>query len=130
MSQPTILVINDVDEMAELIATLLNVFGGYRTLTAYDGKTAIALAISNRPELILVDNIMPNPDGYEVCRAVRANPLTSAIPIIMTLHSGMPNFESRGLEVGVDGFLYYPIAEDPLIDQVKAVLARGRSGDQ
>jgi len=130
MSQPTIMVINDVDEMAELLATMLNVFGDYRTLTAYDGKTAIALAISNRPDLILVDNIMPDPDGYEVCRAVRANPLTSAIPIIMTMHSQMPGYESRGLEVGDDGFLYYPIPVDPLIDQVKAVLARGHSGEQ
>ena len=129
MSQPTILVVNDVDEMVDLFATILNV-NDYLTLTAYDGKTAIALAISKRPDLIVVDNIMPDPDGYEVCRAVRANPLTSNIPIIMTTCTEMSLSVARGLAAGADGFVQLPFPIDELPRLVKAVLARGRSDNQ
>jgi two-component system alkaline phosphatase synthesis response regulator PhoP len=128
MSQPTILVVNDVNEMVDLFATVLYI-NDYLTLTAYDGKTAIALAISERPDLIVVDNIMPSVDGYEVCRAVRTNPLTSKIPIIMTTCTEMSLSVERGRAVGADGFLQLPFPMDELPQLVKAVLARGHSSE-
>jgi CheY-like chemotaxis protein len=130
MSQPTILVINDAAEVADVIAELLAIYGEYHTVTAYDGETALELVLSEQPALIIVDNIMRYPDGYEVCRTVRANPLTSAIPIIMTLHPGIPVYEKRGRAAGADEFVYYPFDSYDLLRRVKAILARGPSVEQ
>jgi len=127
VSQPTILVINDDKDITNIIADILEFHGEYHAVTAYNGAAGIALAVSERPALIIVDNMMPDPNGYEVCRTVHANPLTSAIPIIMTLLSGIPDFESLGRAAGADELLYFPFEPDELFQRVKAVLARGRS---
>jgi PleD family two-component response regulator len=109
-TRPSILV---VDDEAINIDLLLDTFEvDYEVLAATDGKTALETAQRERPDLILLDVMMPGIDGYEVCRRLKGNRETQNIPVIFVTALGGGTDEIRGLELGARDYLAKPI--DPL----------------
>ena len=92
-------------------------------ITALSGEEALQLAVKEMPDTILLDIIMPNMDGYEVCRRLKAKPNLSVIPVILVT-AILTNIDARvkGLEMGADAFLNKPINENELVAQIKVML--------
>ena len=127
----TVLVVDDDDALRELILWKLTK-GGYATLSASDGAAGLAAATSavtagHAPDLILVDWMMPKMTGIELCQALRDNPLTSPIPLILLTANRLDNEVERGFEVGVDDYILKPFNPKELLGRVRAVLTRAEA---
>jgi len=127
----TVLVIDDDPDIRELIAWKLTQ-AGYTTLVGADGEAGLAAAIvgdaaGRAPDLILVDWMMPKMTGIEVCRAVRANPITARIPIILLTANAQETEVERGFAAGVDDYVVKPFSPRELLGRVRAVLARSEA---
>ena len=127
MNEKILIVDDDLDTL-RLIALMLQ-RQGYQTITTDNGPEALTLSVSERPDLILLDVMMAGMDGYEVTRQLRANPITSNLPIIMFTAKAQVNDKVMGFEVGVDDYLTKPTQPRELFAHVKAVLARGRQAE-
>ena len=109
--------------------TLLELFGGhlqtagYRTLTARDGPSGLRLAAEARPDLVVLDVMMPGMNGWEVCEQLREK---SRVPIIMLTAKGEEIDKLRGFRLGVDDYVTKPFSFAELVARVGAVLARTR----
>jgi DNA-binding response OmpR family regulator len=95
---------------------------GYRVLTAPDGETGLQRALNDKPDLILLDVMMPRLDGYSLCRELRR--LAKAVPVLMLTAKGQIEDRVRGLDVGADDYLVKPFSTDELLARVRAVLRR------
>lgn len=115
-----ILIADDDTNIAELISLYLTK-EGYETQQAGDGKEALRLMQSFSPDLLILDIMMPEMDGYEVCREVRK---TSSTPIIMLTAKGETFDKVLGLELGADDYMVKPFDTKELVARVKAVLRR------
>lgn len=115
-----ILVADDDSNIAELISLYLTK-EGYEVKKAADGREALQLIESFNPNLLILDIMMPEMDGYEVCREVRK---TSRIPIIMLTAKGETFDKVLGLELGADDYMVKPFDTKELMARVKAVLRR------
>ncbi|MEJ5197499.1 MAG: response regulator, partial [Anaerolineae bacterium] len=93
-----ILVVDDDHKIVDLVALYLK-RDGYRVLTAYDGRTALEVARRSRPDLIVLDLLLPELDGLDVCRLLRAE---SRVPIIMLTARSTDEDKLRGLDLGAD----------------------------
>ena len=112
---PTVLVVDDAPANLSLLAGLLN--KSYRVKLAPSGLKALDLARRSVPDLILLDVMMPEMDGYEVCRRLKADPLTARIPVLFLTAMSQPEDEARGFEVGAADFIQKPIS--PAIVQAR-----------
>ncbi|ABQ25768.1 winged helix-turn-helix domain-containing protein [Geotalea uraniireducens] len=119
----TILVIEDERDLAELIAFNLEK-EGYRPLIALDGVSGLEAARSNPPDLILLDLMLPGLMGTEICKLLKKNEKTAAIPIIMLTAKGEEIDRVVGFEVGADDYMVKPFSTRELLLRVKAVLRR------
>ena len=100
----------------------------YETLTACDGAEGVRIAQRERPDLILLDVSMPNMDGFEACRALRAAPETRDIPILMiTTHSEMENVLA-GFEAGCNEYLTKPLERAEYLTKIRSYLYRSLGG--
>ncbi len=117
-----ILVVDDERDIVDLITYNLSK-EGYGVLSAFNGKDAIDKA-GNQVDLIVLDVMMPVLDGFETCKRLKANQLTSNIPIIFLTAKSSEVDEIVGLELGADDFIQKPISQRKLIARVKAVLRR------
>jgi DNA-binding response OmpR family regulator len=115
-----ILVVDDEPRYIRAIQINLEA-SGYEVITARDGQTAIELAASEEPDLILLDIRMVDLDGYEVCRRIRE---FSAVPIIMLTALAEDADKVAGLDVGADDYVTKPFSADELLARVRAVLRR------
>ena len=116
----SLLVIEDDDSIAEpLIFGLQN--EGYHVVRAADGDTGLAMARHGQPDAVLLDVMLPGRDGYEVCRALRAE---SAVPIIMLTARGQEMERVMGLELGADDYIVKPFSFRELLARVRAALRR------
>jgi len=115
-----ILIVEDEKTIVDIIAFNLNK-EGYDVIYAYDGKTGLELALTENPELILLDVMMPQMDGYEVCKAVRKK---SQVPIIMLTARAEEVDKVLGLELGADDYVTKPFGIRELLARVKANLRR------
>ena len=115
-----ILIADDDGNIAELISLYLTK-EGYETAKAKDGREAVRLFQSFGPDLIILDIMMPEMDGYEVCREVRK---ASSVPIIMLTAKGETFDKVLGLELGADDYMVKPFDTKELVARVKAVLRR------
>ncbi len=114
----TILVVDDTSDNLMLIRELLKPY--YRTIFATNGKQALKLAsASEAPQLILLDIMMPEMDGYEVCTRLKENPATADIPVIFLTAKIQAEAEQRGLEIGAVDFITKPINPPILLARVK-----------
>src|SRR5512136_1953130 len=95
---------------------------GYRVLTAADGESGLHRAIDEKPDLILLDIMMPKLDGYAVCAELRR--LSNPVPILMLTAKGQVEDRVQGLDVGADDYLVKPFSTEELLARVRAVLRR------
>ncbi len=119
-----ILAIDDnYDNLITLQALTSEAFPDAKISLALSGKEGLELAIAEQPDVILLDIVMPGMDGFEVCRAIKSNPLISDIPIVfVTALKGDKESRIRGLEAGGDAFLAKPIDESELVAQIRAMV--------
>ncbi len=115
-----ILIVDDDNNIAELIALYLTK-ECYETMIVHDGEEALKAFDSFRPQLILLDLMLPGIDGYQVCREVRAK---SSVPIIMLSAKGEVFDKVLGLEMGADDYIIKPFDSKELVARCKAVLRR------
>jgi CheY-like chemotaxis protein len=113
-----ILIVEDVEYNRDLLVQLLE--DEYEILTAADGAAGIEVAARHRPDLILMDLSLPEVDGWEATRRLKASPETAAIPVIALTAHAMQGDEERARACGCDDYLTKPIDEDQLF----ATLAR------
>lgn len=118
-----ILVVDDDINISELLRLYLEK-DGFSVVTCHDGKTAVELAINEKPDLILLDIMLPIFDGWQVCREVRK---TSNVPIIMVTAKGETFDKVLGLELGADDYVAKPFDAKEVVARVKAVLRRTNS---
>ena len=122
MAEKILIVDDDIDSL-KLIGLMLQ-RQGYEVTAASNGTQAIARAAAERPDLIILDVMMPDLDGYEICRRLRANPITQPIPIIMFTAKTLIDDKVQGFEAGADDYLSKPTHPAELASRVKALLLR------
>jgi CheY-like chemotaxis protein len=116
-----ILVADDDDDVRELVVFRL-VDAGYEVITAADGAEAVALAAERRPDLCLIDVMMPKLDGFEVTRSVRANPDLAGTQILLLTASVHESAVERGLAAGADDYIGKPFSAADLLERCAAAL--------
>lgn len=120
MAGKKVLVVDDDIKTVELVRLYLD-RDGYQVLTAYDGVEALRLARENRPDLIVLDLMLPDIDGFEVCRILRQE---SDVPIIMLTARSTDQDKLTGLGLGADDYVTKPFSPKELAARVQAVLRR------
>ncbi len=118
-----ILVVDDDTAINELIKVNLEL-AYYQVITAFDGNKGYALAKQELPDLIILDVMMPEVDGYTVAKRIRENQSTKDIPILMLTALGMLQNKVEGFNIGVDDYLVKPFEMEELLVRVKALLKR------
>ena len=116
-----ILVVDDTPFNVKLLVDLLGI-QGYTMVTATTGPEALEKVAKERPDLILLDVVMPGMDGFEVCRKIRENPETALLPVILVTAMYPVEQRARGIEVGADDFLTKPINQAELLARVRSLL--------
>ncbi len=119
----TILIIEDEPDAADLLALRLRADGHEPTIVD-DGGKGLTCARTLRPDLILLDQMLPTMSGTEVCKALRADPATADIPIIMLTARAAENDRVRGLEIGADDYVTKPFSMRELLLRVQGHLKR------
>ena len=122
----TVLVIDDEPELGRLIDYNLTK-AGYLVLTARDGEAGLAAARKHAPDLVVLDVMMPGLDGWEVCKRLRQEPSTAALPILMLTAKAEESDRVLGLELGADDYLTKPFSVRELAARVKALLRRAEA---
>lgn len=123
MSAPRILVIEDDDAIREVVRyTLEN--NGFTVLTAADGKTGLTLALRERPSLILLDLMLPEMDGLDVCRNLKRDESAREIPVVMLTAKGEESDIVLGLELGAIDYITKPFSGKVLVARIRAHLRR------
>ncbi|OGA18630.1 MAG: guanylate cyclase [Betaproteobacteria bacterium RIFCSPLOWO2_02_FULL_66_14] len=121
MALARILVVDDTPANVKLLADLLTI-KGYEVATAPNGEEGLKRLAEQRPDLVLLDVMMPGINGYEVCRAIRADPSTGVLPVVMVTSLDPAQERIKGLEAGADDFLTKPINQAELLARVKSLL--------
>jgi adenylate cyclase len=116
-----VLVVDDVALNVKLLVDLLAV-KGYATCSAATGEEALQVLERERPDLVLLDVMMPGMSGYEVCAAIRANPLHAMLPVVLVTALDPAQERARGLDAGADDFLSKPVSQAELLARVRSLL--------
>jgi two-component system alkaline phosphatase synthesis response regulator PhoP len=123
MNYGKILVVDDEEHIVELIKFNLEK-NGYKVVTAFNGNDALKLAKDEKPDLIVLDLMLPGIDGIEICKILKRDEDTEKIPIIMLTARGEETDKILGLELGADDYVTKPFSVKELIARIKAVLRR------
>jgi len=122
MSAPAkILVVDDTPLNVKLLTDLLTA-KGYAVVTAANGDEALGKVAADRPDLVLLDIMMPGLSGYDVCRRIRADPRTALLPVALVTSLDPHQERIKGIEAGADDFLNKPINQPELLARVKSLL--------
>src|SRR5678815_2021105 len=124
MRNARILIVEDELPMRTALADVLQA-EGYRPLTASDGESGLDRALAEKPDLILLDLMMPRLDGYAVCAELRR--LAKPVPILILTAKGQVEDRVRGLDLGADDYLVKPFSTEELLARVRAVLRRAQA---
>jgi DNA-binding response OmpR family regulator len=127
--RPKILVVDDEPEAVELVEFNLKQ-GGFDVAVAADGAEALKKARGLMPSLIVLDLMLPEVDGLEVCKMLRRDSATSKVPIIMLTAKAAEIDRILGLELGADDYITKPFSPRELVLRVKRILQRGQTPDQ
>jgi two-component system phosphate regulon response regulator PhoB len=123
MHSKSILIIEDEKDIVDLIAYHLKQ-SGFSVLTALDGASGLEQAKKQRPSLIILDLMLPQMDGKDVCRTLKGNPLTQSIPVLMLTAKAEEMDRVIGFELGADDYVTKPFSPRELVLRVKAILRR------
>lgn len=124
MTKKKLLLVDDSSTILMMEKMILG-SGSYELITASDGSEGVEKARSERPDLILLDIVMPKLDGFETCRLLRADPATRSIPIIMVTTRGEEQNVERGYEAGCNDYVTKPLDKSELVTKVRDQLAAG-----
>lgn len=124
-----ILIVDDEKDIVDLISYNLEK-EGFATAKAYDGETALQMVKTQKPKLIILDLMMPKMNGLDVCRAVRGNPETSGLPIIILTAKSDEVDKIIGLEIGADDYMTKPFSVKELIARVRSILRRSKESEK
>ena len=119
----TILMIDDDEKLVELVRDYLQP-NGYRIMAAHEGHEGLAMTRSARPDLVILDVMLPGMDGFDVCREIRS---FSPVPILMLTARGEDTDRIVGLEMGADDYLPKPFNPRELLARIRAILRRART---
>ena len=123
--QPNVLIVEDEPPLVELLSYNLEK-AGFQIHIARDGEEALLAVEERKPDLILLDWMLPYVSGIEICRRIRRNPETRNVPIIILTARGEEDDRIRGLEAGADDYVVKPFSPSELVARVRAVLRRTR----
>jgi len=103
---------------------------GYEVITALDGEQAVERAVAEKPDLIVLDIMMPKLDGYETCRILKKEATTRDIPVILLSAKGRNIDQKIGFEVGADDYITKPFSPRKLVERINTILGQGDSSQQ
>lgn len=119
-----VLIVDDEPNIAISVDFLMR-REGFEVLVAHDGEEGLARIRDDRPDLVVLDVMMPKLDGFEVCRAVRADPTLAGVRILMLTAKGRAAEIEKGLSLGADAYIPKPFATRELVAKVKELLGTG-----
>ena len=122
---PRVLVVEDDPDIAQLVTRYLTK-AGYTIQHVVSGDEALRTIASTAPDLLVLDLMLPHVDGLEVCKRVRSDEATAALPIIMLTARGDESERIVGLEIGADDYLSKPFSPNELVARVRALLRRSK----
>jgi len=120
-SQETVLIVDDSPTEMHILSGILKK-GGYSVVTAVDGESGVAEAEQTKPDLILMDVVMPGLNGFQATRQLSRNPETSEIPIILVTTKGQETDRAWGLRQGAREYVVKPVAAGELLKKIKSIL--------
>jgi two-component system alkaline phosphatase synthesis response regulator PhoP len=126
MAKGKILVVDDEIYIVHILDFSLGM-EGYEVLTALDGEQALEKARAEKPDLIVLDIMMPKLDGYETCKLLKAGEDTKNIPVILLSAKGRNVDQKIGFEVGADDYITKPFSPRKLVERINAILGQGTS---
>jgi len=118
---PRILVIEDQEDNRRILRDLLT-SAGYEVIEAVTGEEGVAMAETHRPDLILMDIQLPDLDGYEATRRIKANPALRHIPLIAVTSYALSGDDVKALEAGCDGYVTKPFSPRALLAKIREYL--------
>lgn len=121
----TILVADDEEDYRNLIRLALKPLNS-TVIEAVNGKEALEKMYQHNPDIILLDINMPAPNGFDVCRKIRTDPVYRHLPIIMLTVKKTPLSQSKGLDLGADDYILKPFQQEELRARIKSVMNRSR----
>ena len=118
-----ILIAEDERDIRDLITYTLQ-FAGYEVVSAGDGEEAVQLTLLEKPDLVLLDVRMPRMNGYEACKAIKADEKTKGIPVVFLSAKGQEAEIQAGMQAGAVEYMVKPFSPDQLTTRVQVVLAK------
>jgi two-component system alkaline phosphatase synthesis response regulator PhoP len=125
----TVLIVDDEPNILLSVEFLMQ-REGHEVLTASDGREALDRLASSRPDLMILDVMMPRKNGFEVCAEVRADPAYSDLPILMLTAKGREAEMNKGMSLGADAYIAKPFSTHELVAKVLELLERRGAGGQ
>jgi len=125
--EATVLVVDDLPQNLRLLDAMLSP-RGFRVVGAASGEEALQTLGEDKPDLVLLDILMPGMDGYEVCRRIRSNPVTAYLPVVMVTASGDQE-KLRAIDVGADDFVTKPFEQAELLARIRSLVRIKRYHD-
>ncbi|MDF1756470.1 MAG: response regulator transcription factor [Verrucomicrobiales bacterium] len=125
---PTILIVDDEEDMRTMIAEMLTL-EGFQSISASDGLECLEVAKKAKPDLIVLDLMMPGKDGISVCKDLRAHKSTKRTPILMLTALSSKETTIKGLEVGADDYMTKPFSQEEFVLRIRSILRRTLSGE-
>jgi len=126
MAKGRILVVDDEIYIVHILDFSLGM-EGYEVITALDGEQALEKARAEKPDLIVLDIMMPKLDGYETCKMLKADASTKDIPVILLSAKGRNVDQKIGFEVGADDYITKPFSPRKLVERINAILGQSSS---
>jgi len=127
MKRERILVVEDEESLLKLESILLS-SKGYSVTGVMDGRSALEEVRANRPDLVILDIMLPEIDGFEVCRQIKEDPDTRHIPVLILTAKKNSQDLARGQQVGCDAYITKPFKSAKVLDMVQELLARQGGG--
>jgi len=121
VSSPRVLIVDDEPHIVLSLEFLLE-RAGYETVAAADGEEALAKVRRLRPDVVLLDIMMPNRNGYEVCQAIKSDPDLRTTPVIMLSAKGQEVEVLKGLELGASSYVTKPFGNAEILEAIRAVI--------